>query len=175
MVVLFVAAVFVSTANMHDVAILLPRVPVQGWPLAGEFHAPLFMVILTSLVIGVVITGLVTLFEQIRLRTVARRARKERERAMAALAPTESARDIALQEQTKLREELRLANAALEQVRGERDEAVQAKDAVRAERDSALEAAERARRERDEARAGAERAKIESAQTQPAASPDEGS
>ena len=77
-VVLFVAAVFVSTANMHDVAIMLPRVPVEGWPLAGELHAPLFMVILTSLVVGVVITGLATLFEQIRLRTVARRARKER-------------------------------------------------------------------------------------------------
>jgi uncharacterized integral membrane protein len=171
--VLFVVCVFIATANMHEVAIFLPRAPVQGWPFAAELRAPLFVVILTTLVAGVVITGLATLFEQVRLRAATRRARKEREKAMAALEPTAAARDAALQEQAKLREELRAVRAELEQARAQREDAVRAADGARIERDDALRAADALRVERDEVRATVEQLRAEAASAPALDSPNE--
>ena len=144
---LFVACVFVATANMHEVRLAFPDVPVRGWPHVEDAYAPLFVVILTSLFLGVVLTGLSTLLEQVRLRTVARRARKERDRATAALAPTARERDTAVAEREALRAErdglsaereklcsdAEQARGELAQVRSELEAAVAERDALRAE------------------------------------------
>jgi hypothetical protein len=144
---LFVACVFVATANMHEVRLAFPDVPVRGWPHVDDVYAPLFVVILSSLFLGVVLTGLSTLLEQVRLRTVARRARKERDRATAALQPTARERDAAVAERDALRAErdglrtetetLRTESdqtrADLAQVRAELEAAAAERDALRSE------------------------------------------
>ena len=137
---LFVACVFVATANMHEVRLVFPDVPIRGWPHVDDVYAPLFVVILTSLFLGVVLTGLSTLLEQVRLRTVARRARKERDRATAALAPTANERDAAIAERNAavaerdaLRGDVERGRAELAQARGELDGIRDERDALRAE------------------------------------------
>src|SRR4029079_10520280 len=67
--VLFAACVYLATSNMHTVDLVFPDIPIQGWPQIGRVQAPLFLVILTSLLAGVLFTGLLTLLEQVRLRT----------------------------------------------------------------------------------------------------------
>jgi uncharacterized integral membrane protein len=143
----FVACVFVATANMHEVRLAFPDVPIRGWPHVDDVYAPLFVVILTSLFLGVVLTGLSTLLEQVRLRTVARRARKERDRATAALAPTANERDAAIAERNaavaerdaisaerdRLSGDVERARAELAQARGEVDGVRDERDALRAE------------------------------------------
>lgn len=109
---LFVACVFLATANMHGVMLVLPDVPVAGWPQMREVQVPLFVVVLAALVIGVVITGLGTLFEQLRLRGAARRARKECRRA-------EAARDTAEQERDTLARECQTARAEVAHLQAE--------------------------------------------------------
>jgi len=122
--VLFVACVFLATANMHDVALVLPDVPSAGWPQMREVQVPLFVVVLGTLVVGVVITGLGTLFEQLRLRGAARRARKERKRAEAARDVAERERDTAVRDCEAIRAELVEARAQTAEVRLEFDRAL---------------------------------------------------
>ena len=138
--VLFAACVYLATSNMHTVDLVFPDIPIEGWPQIGRVQAPLFVVILTSLLAGVLFTALLTLLEQVRLRTVARRARKERDRATAALAPTANERDAAIAERNAavaerdaLRGDVERARAELAQARGEVDGVRDERDALRAE------------------------------------------
>jgi uncharacterized integral membrane protein len=140
---LFVACVFVATANMHSVSLVFPDVPIRGWPRLGPIEAPLFVVLLTALFLGVLITGLSTLLEQVRLRTIARRARKERDRAERSREEAERARDVAERERETLRSELDQARAEIAEVRVMVDRAASENAAVqnelasvRAERDA---------------------------------------
>jgi len=119
--VLFVACVFLATANMHEVTLVLPDVPVAGWPQMREVQVPLFVVVLAALMVGVVVTGLATLFEQLRLRTNARRARKECRRAEAARGALERERDTGIRESEAVRAELVQLRAESADLRRELD------------------------------------------------------
>jgi len=119
--ILFAACVFLATANMHDVELFFPELPVAGWPQLRQAHAPLFVVVLGALVAGVVITGLATLFEQLRLRAGARRARKEHARAGAAREAAERERETAERERDVARAELLQVRAEAADLRRERD------------------------------------------------------
>ena len=115
--ILFVACVFLATANMHEVDLVYPDVPLAGWPEYGPWRVPLFVVILVTLVVGILVGGLGTLFEQIRLRTAARRARKEKDRAVATC-------EAAEQERGRVLGEIARTKTELESVRSQRDGAV---------------------------------------------------
>jgi uncharacterized integral membrane protein len=125
-VVLFVAGVFLATANMHEVDVFLPALPIAGWPELRQVRVPLFLVVLGSLIAGVLLMGLWSLFEQIRWRTGARRAAKEHKRAQGAREAAENERDSALRERD-------IARGELVQVRAEAAEARRERDAVRGE------------------------------------------
>ena len=130
---LFVACVFVATANMHSVSLVFPDVPIRGWPQVGPIEAPLFVVLLTALFLGVLITGLSTLLEQVRLRTIARRARKERDRAERMREEAERARDVAERERETFRTELEQVRAEAAEARAMYDRAVSESSAVQSE------------------------------------------
>ena len=114
---LFIGGVFVASANVHSVELFyLPATGIAGWPVVRSIHMPLFLVVIATLVGGVLLGGLAAVLDQVRSRTGLRRARKERDRAVAeegkaaalldnALAETEGLRA----EVAELREQLRAA------------------------------------------------------------------
>ncbi len=117
MVVFFIAGVFIAAANVHDVDLIyLPAVPLVGLTSSLSVHVPLFLIVLTSLVAGVLFGGLAAILEQARLRLGLRRARKDADRALqeegkaVALLDNAKAEAAGLQaEIAELREELRAA------------------------------------------------------------------
>ncbi len=125
-VVLFTACVFFATANMHDVALTVPRVP--GLPGIGGtgVEAPLFVVVLGALLLGALLMGGATLLEQLRLRAAARKARREAERAT-------KARETAQEELARASDELERTRAQAEQLRAELESVRAELEGVRAE------------------------------------------
>jgi len=101
---LFLLAVAFATANSSPVEISLPNAPFDLWPAYPPVEVPLFAVMLAGLVGGVLIGGFGSLFEQVRLRATARRARKLQERA-------DSARQAAEEECERLTHELQRLRA----------------------------------------------------------------
>lgn len=101
---LFLLAVAFATANSTPVEISLPNAPFDLWPAYPPVEVPLFAVMLAGLVGGILIGGFGSLFEQVRLRAAARRAKKLQDRA-------ESAQQSAEEECERLREELQRLRA----------------------------------------------------------------
>jgi uncharacterized integral membrane protein len=84
--VVFVAAVYVASANVEPVEIVyLPATGVQGAWAARSVELPLFVVVLAALVLGAVIGGLTALYEQGRLRLALRRALRDQRETSAKL------------------------------------------------------------------------------------------
>jgi hypothetical protein len=133
---LFIACVLVSTANMHSVQLVFPDVPIAGWPHFEPIQVPLFFVLLITLFAGVLLAALATLLEQVRLRTIARRARRERERAERAREEAERARDVAEGERASLIAQAEQARSELAAVRSMVDQAQKESTALRVERDA---------------------------------------
>lgn len=113
--VLFVAAVFISSANVQLVEIVyLPATGLEsGWqPRAVQL--PLFVIVLGALAIGALLGGAAGLFEQGRLRLALRQARKSEHKAASDLAEAQA--ELAGEKETgaRLRRELDSARAAAE-------------------------------------------------------------
>lgn len=89
--VLFVVAVFVSSANVQLVEIVyLPATGLEsGWQ-PRSIQLPLFVIVLGALGIGALLGGAAGLFEQGRLRLALRQARKSEHKAAADLAAVEA-------------------------------------------------------------------------------------
>jgi len=103
---LFIAGVFLASANVQPVElVLLPNLPIDGWPAKHSVAVPLFVLVLGALVVGVLVGGLGALLQHVKLRTGLRRARKENRRQGEELAG--------------VREKLALVEAELEQARRE--------------------------------------------------------
>jgi uncharacterized integral membrane protein len=88
--VLFVAAVFVSSANVQLVEIVyLPATGLDsGWQ-PRAIQLPLFVIVLGALGIGALLGGAAGFFEQGRLRLALRHSRKSEHKAAADLATVE--------------------------------------------------------------------------------------
>ncbi|RMF24857.1 MAG: DUF1049 domain-containing protein [Deltaproteobacteria bacterium] len=109
---LFIAAVFLASANVQEVSLVfLPDLPVAGWPATRSLELPLFVLVLGSLVLGVLIGGFGALFEQARLRRGLRRADKEKKRLAAELAQAAEERERYRQERDEARAELEKTRA----------------------------------------------------------------
>ena len=110
---LFVAAVFVASANVHVVEIVyLPAIGIESTWAPRALHAPLFVIVLGALLVGALLGGAAALFEQTRLRLGLRQARKA---AAKAAEDSEAARAEgmrAAEEIARLRRELADARAA---------------------------------------------------------------
>jgi uncharacterized integral membrane protein len=106
-VVFFVLGVFVASANIHDVELIyLPAVGVLGMPAPLSVSVPLFLVVLSALVIGVLLGGLAAIMEQARLRLGLRRARKDAARALEERGKAEALLDNATAETAGLAAEI---------------------------------------------------------------------
>ena len=78
---LFIAGVFLASANVHDVSLVfLPNIPIAGWPEFRSVELPLFMLVLGFLVLGVILGGFGVLFEHVRLRRALRRASRDKDK-----------------------------------------------------------------------------------------------
>ena len=111
---LFVAAVFVSSANVHLVELVyLPAIGIENTWAPRALHAPLFVVVLGALVLGALLGGAAALFEQARLRLALRHARKTTDKATAELDDARDARARDAAEAARLRQDLADARRAL--------------------------------------------------------------
>lgn len=110
--VLFVVAVFVSSANVQLVEIVyLPATGLEsGWQ-PRAIQLPLFVLVLGALGIGALLGGAAGLFEQGRLRLALRQSRKSEHKAAADLAAVEQ--DVARERENaeRLRRELEAERA----------------------------------------------------------------
>jgi len=116
--VLFVAAVFIASANVQLVEIVyLPSTGLgSGWQ-PRSVQLPLFVIVLGALGLGALIGGAAGLFEQGRLRLALRQSRKAAHKALADAADAE-ARLVSEREGTeKLRREAEVARMEAERAR----------------------------------------------------------
>ncbi len=114
---LFIAAVFLASANMQTASlVLLPEIPGTGWPQIQSPDLPLFIWILGSLALGVVIGAFGALVEQTRLRRGLRRSEKEKEKLSAELGQVQEELDRCRRERDEARNQLEQIRA--EQVAG---------------------------------------------------------
>ncbi len=113
---LFIAAVFLASANMQTASlVLLPEVPGTGWPQIQSPDLPLFIWILGSLALGVVVGAFGALVEQARLRRGLRRSEKEKAKLSAELGQVQEELDRCRRECDDVRgqlEQLRAEQAA---------------------------------------------------------------
>jgi len=116
--VLFVIAVFVSSANVQLVEIVyLPATGLEsGWR-PRAIQLPLFVIILAALGIGALLGGAAGLLEQGRLRLALRRARKAEQQAVSDRAEAEASFSRERESAERLRIELERARTAAEQER----------------------------------------------------------
>lgn len=111
---LFVAAVFVSSANVHVVELVyLPAVGIESTWDPRSIHIPLFVVVLAALILGAVLGGATALYEQARLRLALRQARRAAEKATAETEAARATQTLAVADAAKLRQELADARASL--------------------------------------------------------------
>ncbi len=109
---LFIAGVFLASANVHDVSLVfLPNIPIAGWPEFRSVELPLFILVLGFLVLGVILGGFGALFEHVRLRRALRRASKEKDKLAGELGAARAEVEQAESQQSRLREELEQARA----------------------------------------------------------------
>ena len=124
-VLLFVAAVFVASANVHNVELFyLPNIDVAGWPELRSVELPLFLIVLSFLTLGVILGGLAAILQQVALRAGMRRAGKLRDRALKDKAAAEALLDTAQDEANDARAELAEVKAELERARREASDAL---------------------------------------------------
>ena len=116
--VLFVAAVFISSANVQLVEIVyLPATGLEsGWQ-PRSIQLPLFVIVLGALGIGALLGGAAGLFEQGRLRLALRQSRKAEHKAVAELAEAETGLAGERETAARLRRDLEAARAAAERAR----------------------------------------------------------
>lgn len=116
--VLFVVAVFISSANVQLVEIVyLPATGFEsGWR-PRTIQLPLFVIILGALGIGAMLGGAGGLFEQGRLRLALRRARKAEQQAATDRAEAETSAARERESVERLRVELQSARTAEAQAR----------------------------------------------------------
>jgi uncharacterized integral membrane protein len=139
----FVAAVFLCSANVHSVQLhYIPDFGITQLGAPQSLDAPLFLVVLASVALGLVFGGGAALFEQTRVKLELRQAKKAeakfREQAVTGVS------ELGVE-----REEVARLNAAISSLHRERDELVAAADQ----------------------RASSERAEVESSAVPPAAAP----
>ena len=116
--VLFVAAVFVSSANVQLVEIVyLPATGLEsGWQ-PRAIQLPLFVIVLGALGIGALLGGAAGLFEQGRLRLSLRQSRKSEHKAAADLATAEEKLASERENAERLRRDFEAARGAAERAR----------------------------------------------------------
>ncbi len=110
---LFIAAVFLASANVQEVEIVfLPDLPLAGWPSVQSVELPLFVIVLGSLVVGVLVGGFGALLEQARLRRAVRRATKEKEKLAGELREVRAELERAESARAELERELERTRSA---------------------------------------------------------------
>jgi len=110
---LFVAAVFISSANVHVVELVyLPGIGIESTWEPRAVHVPLFVVVLASLIIGALLGGAGALFEQARLRLALRKARKVADKAASDADEARQAEAARAEDALRLGRELDRARAA---------------------------------------------------------------
>jgi len=110
----FVAAVFVSSANVHVVELVyLPALGIESTWDPRSIHIPLFVVVLAALILGAVLGGATALYEQARLRLALRQARRATAKASGETEEARVAQTRAVADAAKLRAELGQAQASL--------------------------------------------------------------
>ncbi len=115
--VLFLLGVFLSSANTGSMKIVyLPPMPFGPMPEGASIEVPVFIVILGSILVGVLITGLGVAFEQSKLRWSTRSALKQAKRQEAEWGAAN--RDVA-----SMKEQVANANGETERVRAKLREA----------------------------------------------------
>jgi len=116
--VLFVVAVFISSANVQLVEIVyLPATGLEsGWQ-PRSIQLPLFVIVLGALGIGALLGGAAGLFEQGRLRLALRQSRKVEHKAVADLATAEASLASEREGSARLRHDLDAARTAAERAR----------------------------------------------------------
>jgi len=112
---LFVAAVFISSANVHLVDLVyLPGIGVESTWSPRSVAVPLFVVVLGSLIVGALLGGAGALFEQARLRLGLRQARKAAAKATTESEELRTGAAKAADEISRLARELELSRARKE-------------------------------------------------------------
>jgi len=112
---LFVAAVFISSANVHVVDLVyLPGIGVESTWSPRSVAVPLFVVVLGSLIVGALLGGAGALFEQARLRLGLRQARKAADKATTEAEELRTGAAKAADEISRLARELELSRARKE-------------------------------------------------------------
>ena len=112
---LFVAAVFISSANVHVVELVyLPGIGVESTWSPRSVAVPLFVVVLGSLIVGALLGGAGALFEQARLRLGLRQARKAADKATTEAEELRTGAAKAADEISRLARELELSRARKE-------------------------------------------------------------
>jgi uncharacterized integral membrane protein len=116
--VLFVVAVFISSANVQLVEIVyLPATGLEsGWQ-PRAIQLPLFVIVLGALGVGALLGGAAGLFEQGRLRLALRQSRKTEHKAVADLAAAEAGLASEREGSQRLQRELEAAHASAERAR----------------------------------------------------------
>jgi uncharacterized integral membrane protein len=116
--VIFVFAVFVSSANVQLVEIVyLPATGLaSGWQ-PRSIQLPLFVIILGALGLGALLGGIAGLFEQGRLRLALRQSRKAEHKAAADLAAAEAAVAGERETSERLQRDLESARVTAERAR----------------------------------------------------------
>lgn len=122
-VVLFVAAVFVASANRAAVEVVyMPQIQgLAGFEQTRAVQTPLFLLILASLLIGVLTGGLGAIVEQASLRLGLRRAGKLRDRALKEKAEAEALLETAQDSANDARAELAEAKLEMAKLKAELD------------------------------------------------------
>jgi hypothetical protein len=111
---LFVAAVFVSSANVHVVDVVyLPAVGIESTWDPRSIRVPLFVVVLAALILGAILGGATALYEQARLRLALRQARRGADKAASEKEDAQALQARAVAEAVRLRQELADARARL--------------------------------------------------------------
>ena len=111
---LFVAAVFVSSANVHVVDVVyLPAVGIESTWDPRSIRVPLFVVVLAALILGALLGGATALYEQARLRLALRQARRAADKAASETEEAQALQARAVADAASLRQELANARARL--------------------------------------------------------------
>lgn len=110
----FVAAVFVSSANVHVVDVVyLPAVGIESTWDPRSIRVPLFVVVLAALIVGALLGGATALYEQARLRLALRHARRAADKAASGTEEAQALQARAVADAATLRQELADARASL--------------------------------------------------------------
>jgi len=120
---LFIAGVFVASANVQLVElVIVPDTGIASFPAKIAIELPLFLIVIVALGAGVLLGGLAAVLEQVRLRTGLRRARKERDHAVEEHGKADALLDGARAEAEGLRAQVTELSSELVVARGGADE-----------------------------------------------------